>query len=450
MIDFPKYSSARCSPARCSTALFAILLMLLSQPLPLLATNGMYLPSYGAEAAGRGGANLAISDRVLGMSFNPAGISQLQGQHFTVNVALLAPSLETENMINASLDAEDRYFPMPAFAYVRGGQDTPWTWGVGFLAQGGMGATFEDLNTFFGTRDETFTEVRFMTLSPTLAYSINDDMAVGGTLNIGYADASFRFFPNTSFFNVENPAQSFFGVNMKEASGLQTNLRLGWWWRPRPRLSVGAVYQTETESNYEDGDMWVDFRGHPFLGQKVKYTADMDGFTFAGQAGVGIAFRATEKWILAMDVKRYFWDNAIDTITVKATDPDMAGAPPEVALPFVFDWQDQWIFAVGADYRWNDRLTLRAGYNYGENPVPDETLTPLFPATVEHHLTLGFSWLKDSTTYELAIEYVPSNERSNMNVNPQVNPFGPGLTVGHEQVTISFGVSRAWSRKGWS
>lgn len=425
----------------------AALLAAMAIPGVAAATNGMYLTSYGAESAGRGGANLAISDRVLALNFNPAGISQLQGNHFSVNFALLAPVLDSENAINAPTDAEDRLFPLPAFAYVRAGNETPWSWGVGFVGQGGMGATFENVNTFFGTRDETFTEIRFMTLTPTVSYAISGDMSVGAALNIGYADASFRFFPNTSFFNAADPEQSFFGVNMKKASGLQTNLRLGWWWRPLPRFSVGAIYQTETESNYDDAEMWVDFSAHPFLGQTVKYTAEMNGFTFAAQAGLGFAYRANGKWILAFDIKRYFWDDAIDTILVTATDPDMPGAPPTVTLPFVFDWKDQWVLALGTDFRVNDRLTLRAGYNYGENPVPDDTLTPLFPATPEHHYSMGMSWLKGATTYELAVEHVPGNEQVNNNFDPRVNPFGPGLSVGHEQWTISFGVSRAWSRR---
>ncbi|NJL27770.1 MAG: hypothetical protein HC897_07670 [Thermoanaerobaculia bacterium] len=411
------------------------------------ATNGMYLTGYSAETVGRGGANLAISDRVLGLNSNPAGIAQLQGNHLTANLSLLVPMLDTENLANASLDAEDRFFPLPAVAYVRAGKDTRWTWGVGFLAQGGMGATFENLNTFFGTRDETFSEVRFATLSPTVAYALSDDMSLGLTLNIGYADASFRFFPNTSFFNTQNPAQSFFGVNLKKAGGLQTNVRLGWWWRANPKLAVGAIYQTETDSNFEDGEMWVDFRAHPQLGRKVKYSADVDGFTFAGQTGVGFAYRPDDRWVLAFDVKRYFWDAAIDTIQVVATSPQVQGAPPVLQLPFVFDWKDQWVFALGGDYRLNDRLTLRAGYNYGENPVPDATLTPLFPANVEHHASIGFGWLSGRLSYEFALEHAFKNSQVNNNTNPQVNPFGPGLEVGHEQWTLSFGVSKAWSRK---
>lgn len=417
-------------------------------PTAALATNGMYLVGYGPETVARGGANLAIADRTLALNFNPAGIAQLQGNHLSASLSVLAPSLTFGNMVNDTTDAETAYFPLPAVAYVRAGNDTPWAWGIGLVAQGGMGAELRDLNTFFGTRDDTFSEVRYATITPTVAYSINEDMAVGATLNVGWADAAFKFFPHTSFFNTQDPANSFFGVDLdKAAGGLQTSARVGWWWRPRPRFSVGAIYQTKTNSTFDGGEMVVNFDAHPFLGRRVRYTStEIDGFTFAAQAGVGVAFRPNDRWVLAVDVKRYFWDDAIDTITVTARDPEVTGAPSEVVLPFVFNWQDQWVLAIGGDYRWSDRLTLRAGYNYGENPVPDVTLTPLFPATTEHHVTFGFGWLAGNRLFELGVERAFNSDQTNNNLDPRVNPFGPGARVEHQQWTVSLGVSWAWDR----
>lgn len=412
----------------------------------VFATNGLYLTGYGPEELGRGGANLAVSDRSLGLNSNPAGITQLQGDHFTASLAVLAPQLEFENMVNGATPASDRYFPLPAFAWVRSGKETPWAWGIGFIAQGGMGATFDDLSTFFGTVDQTYTQVRFMTISPTVAYAISEDASIGATLNLGYADAAFRFFPDTSFFNTQNPQMSFFGPKMEGAGGLQTSLRVGAWWRPHPRWSLGAIYQTKTRSTFESGTLRVDFRSMPGLGQKVDYDAEMDGFTFAAQAGVGTAVRLTDRWQLLVDLKRYFWDGAIDTILVTGTGPSVAGAPSRIELPFVFDWKDVWVVALGSEWRVNDVTTLRAGYNYGENPVPDETLTPLFPATTEHHLSMGASILRGSVTYEVAIEHALNASNTNNNPDPMVNPFGPGARVDHSQWTIAFGVSWAKSR----
>jgi hypothetical protein len=270
---------------------------------PAGATNGMFLTSYGAETAGRDGANIAVADRTLALNFNPAGIAQLQGQHFSLNLAVLAPQLKFENGLNGETDAKGRYFPLPAFAYVRSRPGSPWSWGLGFLAQGGMGATFQNLRTPFGTRDETYSEVRFGTLTPTVAYAINPDMALGASVNIGYADASFRFFPHTSFFNAQDPANSFFGAAMNKAGGLQTSERVGWWWRANQKLSFGAIYQTETKSKFDGGDMRINFIAHPQLGREVHYDATLDGFTFAAQVGAGMAYRPTPDWVLAFDVK---------------------------------------------------------------------------------------------------------------------------------------------------
>jgi long-chain fatty acid transport protein len=423
--------------------LLAAALLLAFAAVPGHATNGMYLISYGAETGGRAGANIAVADRTLALNFNPAGLTQLQGQHYSLNLSVLAPQLKFENGLNHETDAEDRYFPLPAFAYVRSRPASKWSWGLGFVGQGGMGATFENLNTPFGTRDETFSEVRFGTLTPTVAYALSPDMALGAAFNLGYADASFRFFPHTSFFNTQDPANSFFGPSMKRAGGLQTSARVGWWWRANQQLSFGAIYQTETKSKFENGDLSVNFTGHPFLQRKVNYDATMDGFTFAAQAGAGVAFRPAPDWVLALDVKRYFWDHAIDTVTVKGTHPDVQGAPSEVILPFVFNWRDQWVYALGADWRVSPGLTLRAGYNYGENPVPNATLTPLFPATVEQHLTLGAGWLRGNTTYDFAIERALNKSVVNDDTDPRVNPFGPGARVDHSQWTVSFGVSWA-------
>lgn len=427
-------------------ASLALLASLVAVP-PAQATNGMYMIGYGAEAMGRAGANLGISDRSLAVNFNPAGISQLQGRHFSVNLALLMPNLEHTNMINPPTNGEDAIFPLPSFAYVRGAKESPWTWGIGFVAQGGMGAEFNNLNTFFGTQDGIFSEVRFATLTPTVAYSINEDMALGATLNIGWGDVAFKFFPNTSFFNQMAPEMSFFGLDMDPAGGLQSNLRLGYWWRFHPKASVGLIYQTETDSNFEDGDMTINFTGHPFLMQKVKYSADVDGFSFAAQAGIGFGFRLSEKLIMAVDLKQYYWDDAIDTIEVKATNPSVQGAPPEVVVPFVFNWEDQTIYAVGFDYRASDRWTLRFGYNHGDNPVPDDTMNPLFPATVEDHVTFGFGFLSGNRVWDFAIERAFEADVTNNNPNPMVNPFGPGLQVKHDQWTVAFGLSWALDRK---
>jgi long-chain fatty acid transport protein len=88
-----------------------------------------------------------------------------------------------------------------------------------------------------------------------------------------------------------------------------------------------------------------------------------------------------------------------------------------------FDWSDQYVVGIGAQYKPIPKLALRIGYNYGSNPVkphhnfvggnplnpnapPMTTIqgTPIpvyyfetfrtigFPAIVEHHFTMGIGY----------------------------------------------------------
>lgn len=416
------------------------------------ATNGMYLAGYGSEAAGRAGTNLAIADRALGLQANPAGIAQLQGQHLSVDLQLLAPSLRYGgDPFGNALDGESAVFTMPSLSYVRGARTSPWTWGIGLISQGGMGATFEGYRTPFGTVDDTYSEVRFVTVSPTVAYAINDRLAVGASFNGGYSDLKFRFWPHTSFYSDMgtplDPADdmAFFGANLAErvktwnASG-----RFGLMWTPVPRLQMGAIYQTRTSGDYRDGKLILN-QSALGLGA-VAYDARIDGFTWPDQFGFGVQVRPADRWTLAADARRYLWSGSVEVIEVTGASPDRATPVSTVRMPFVFEWRDEWVLSLGGEYRATDALTLRAGWNFGENPVPAATLNPLFPATVQQHATVGLGWTWAGNTLNVAVERGFEASETNPNTNGNVNPFGPGATVDHSQWTLSLGFSRAFSR----
>jgi len=103
-----------------------------------------------------------------------------------------------------------------------------------------------------------------------------------------------------------------------------------------------------------------------------------------------------------------------------------------VNLPF--NWKDQVVGALGRSYAvlqepsWKerDRLVLRAGYNYCNNPVPKETLSPMWPVILEHHFAGGVGYrFTEKWAYELAGIY--GLKHSVTYTNPSL-PFGPNAT----------------------
>ena len=55
-------------------------------------------------------------------------------------------------------------------------------------------------------------------------------------------------------------------------------------------------------------------------------------------------------------------------------------------------WRDSVFASVGAEYRWNDDLTLRAGFAYDQTPVRNAERTPRIPDNDRYWLSLGASY----------------------------------------------------------
>ena len=68
--------------------------------------------------------------------------------------------------------------------------------------------------------------------------------------------------------------------------------------------------------------------------------------------------------------------------------PALLGAT--TSLPFHYN--DGWFFSVGAEYQWNDRLTVRAGIGYEISPVTDDVRMPLLPDNDRMWFSVGATW----------------------------------------------------------
>jgi long-chain fatty acid transport protein len=86
--------------------------------------------------------------------------------------------------------------------------------------------------------------------------------------------------------------------------------------------------------------------------------------------------------------------------------------PGEILVPMDPGWDDQLVLAMGLAYKVNDRLNLRAGFNYGESPIDSESAANnmILPAVVETHYTFGADYRLDAH-WDIGFHYmyVPEN-----------------------------------------
>jgi len=117
-------------------------------------------------------------------------------------------------------------------------------------------------------------------------------------------------------------------------------------------------------------------------------------------------------------------------------------------MPFEMNWDDQIVIAVGAEVEpIKNRLRVRAGYNHGNSPVDAGGINPLFPPTVQDHVTGGLGvTVIDGLTVDGAVEValenkVTSNPNNQLAVQPGTsNPNGYQMTVGMKQTSVHLGV----------
>lgn len=322
------------------------------------ATNGDNLIGVGPTSRAMGGTGIAApQDAISAIFSNPAALSQLEGSQFNFAGTYFSPEVKAEVVSGMITDwngeSQDEAYAVPAI-----GLSTPvnekLTFGIAAYGVSGMGVDYRDMDV----SNDMNTKVSVMKFVPAFAYKAGS-FSYGAGLDIDYQAADFGS-----------------GLSHNYAVGL----RLGAAY-VMDKWSFGATYVTPQNVKHE--------RVYDFDGNGTYDTLKLEN---PSQLGVGAAYKGLDKWLLTADVKYVDWASADGYKD--------------------FDWESQTVFGLGVQNRTTDKLTLRAGWNYGKNPVKEhDGFNPMgttmvqgkamntfgyeyfrvigFPGVTEHHLTLG-------------------------------------------------------------
>lgn len=199
--------------------------------------------------------------------------------------------------------------------------------------------------------------------------------------------------------------------------------KLGLTYKVNGKLTVGATYHSKTRlSDLTADDATVTFQvngtgayaGQPLIPVKGKMV--VKDFQWPETFGFGLSFQADDHWQWVADYKRIGWKDAMRSFKMQFT---AAGAAQQSGLAVGFantvmdldykqQWKDQHVLMVGVAYSPGNGWTWRGGVNLANNPVPDQYVTPLFPAITTNHLTLGAGYAFSKTsTLDAAVSIVP-------------------------------------------
>jgi long-chain fatty acid transport protein len=323
--------------------------------------------------------------------------------------------------------------------------NSPFTYAVGLVVQGGLGWVYKNMTTVFGTRDEATSMFSVIKLAPALSWQVNDRLSLGASLGMNYMSGSQTLFPNTSVAPSPALPTGFYGINFKDASAFGISAKMGLQYKPIDDVVVGLTYSGKTKLDMKGGTLRVNYSNLAGVGSVVRYDdAQLKGFALPQEIAIGVAYRPSEKLLISIQEKWYDWSDALSSSTLIAKNP-RSNALPANLQQLTFTSQigalDQHVYSLGAAYDWSERVTLMGGVNYGRRAIPEQNLSPTFQAIQQMHYMLGAHYRIDQEWMtDVGIERLPQQM---VTYNNTATPFGPSV-ANHSGTVLHMTASRRW------
>jgi long-chain fatty acid transport protein len=361
------------------------ILLLLSYGTAL--AGGLTTPGQGARAVSMAGAFTAVADDGSAVFYNPAGISQIDGNIIEAGANFLLPELRYTTTGGAT-EKSTKTALAPAFFITHRFNDRT-SAGLGLYAPYARDAELkEDLaNGFLFLRSKIIRT----DFAAVISYQASDSLSIGGGLVIGYSQ-------------LDRSAPAGFGLRIKDKmDGVGTGGILGFLWRANDRVKVGFTYRTEMSIDHDGKRTLVTGGGEATSDAraKVRYPASL---------GLGVAFNPSRHLTLALDANWYGW-SSMDRVTTR-TD-----AWPDSTTPI--NASDSHDIRIGAEYRLAEGWALRAGYAYAEGVFPGTHIIPAQPDEDGQEFSLGLGKTTGAWRIDFAYQYAFTDEVSTM-----TNVFG--------------------------
>lgn len=331
--------------------------------------------------------------------FNPAAMSGLRGIQGSLVGSGIFPSGEavsgtaTRNAalggsrIQGSLGGDialDAFVPA-TYATMELAPD--WRFGLGVTSPWGL-VTKSPADSIARYHALT-SSLRTINVTPAVSWQVLPNLAIGAGLQIQYASARLSSGVDYGAIGAAQRIPGFVpGARDGSSVVTGTDTAVGWQigaqWEPLAGTRLGAAFRSAMFHELT-GD--AKFEGVPFplsLSPNFANTGGRAKLVTPETATFGLSQRIDERWTLLAGLQWTNWSRFQELVISFDN-----GRAPSVTEE---KWRDSVFVSLGGEYRWNEELTLRAGFAYDQTPVRDADRTPRIPDNDRYWLSFGASY----------------------------------------------------------
>ncbi|WLG46650.1 OmpP1/FadL family transporter [Pseudomonas sp. FP1740] len=394
------------------------------------AINEQSISGMGTGFAGRSSA----ADDASTIFGNPAGMSRLKREQVTGGVALLDAHTDISHASSRPNSGSNDGDMVPLVAVPMGYYVKPiddhWAFGIGMYAPFGLVTDYE--NGFAGRYFGSKSEVKVITLQPTVSYAFNDKVSIGFGPTINRIEGTLE-----SNLSITQAAPD--GKVKIKGDDTALGYNIGVLVQATDSTRVGLTYHSKVKYKL-DGDTKVNYNVLAAVGQSPsqKYDASLD-LTTPESVDLSLTHQFDDKWTLYAGSTWTRWSRLKDiTVENKGVPSILNGQFGTITEEQ--NWHDTWAHAIGASYQLNKEWVLRTGLSFDQAPTNNVNRSPRIPTGDRKIFSLGAGWSPtDDLTIDVAYSYLReesvkinnSNNRGqsyNAKYENWANGFGVGAT----------------------
>ncbi|HEY5898484.1 MAG TPA: outer membrane protein transport protein [Burkholderiales bacterium] len=344
----------------------------------------------------------AVAEDASTVFFNPAGLTMLKGGQFAAGVDAIRPSAKFSDSGSV---ASGTGIPIPTAQRPLGGTggdagdwilvphgyfatslSPTWRFGIGVNTPFGLRTEYDP--TWMGRFQAIKSDLRTINVNPSLAWRASDAVSIGFGINYQTIKAELSKAVNyVAAVAASNPAAAA-AIPAANAEGKVTikgddatwGYNLGVLFTPTPATRLGVSYRSSIDyrvsgkinfDNTPPGALGAAFaNGDVFLDIKMP-----DILSFA------LAQQVAPKWQLLADATWTGWAKIKQLQFMRSNGATLETTPE--------NFKNTWRIGLGTNYRWSDRVTVKAGIAHDRTPVNDQDRTPRLPDSDRTWLSLG-------------------------------------------------------------
>ena len=403
------------------------------------ATNGYFASGYGIQSQGMGGVSIAFPQDSLAAASNPASIGFL-GDRLDIGVTYFQPNR------TATLSGTNNQYGMRGWSdgsFNGNGTSSFWipefgvtkeinkqfSVGLNVYGNGGMNTSYTsriplfNAGTAMGSPNNSTPGVNLeqMFISPTISWKPVESQSLAASLiyvNQTFSASGLQNFMQPGYSTSPNNL-----TNNGNSTSTGFGVQLGWLGKITDNLSLGIRYQPKISMS--------NFNSYSGL------FAGGGSFDIPETYGAGIAYKPTKDITLAADYQAIKYGNipAIANSMLNQTQLGSANGPG-------FGWQNVNVYKLGANWRVNSDWALRIGYNFNNQPIPNNQVlfNVLAPGVITQQASIGATYYIGKQ-YEISGFYARGFSQTVTGAIPAA--YGGG-TSSISMYQDSFGLAFGW------